>query len=110
MIVVVAILLAVFVLPHPWGVVAVGIGVVLEVAETALWIRLSRRAPPRLGPETLVGSLAVVVEPCRPLGVVRFHGERWQARCAAGADRGVQVRVTGLDGLVLQVEPAAVER
>ena len=37
---------------------------------------------------------------------VHLHGERWQAQCAVPLKRGQTVRVTGLRGLVLDVQPA----
>jgi membrane-bound serine protease (ClpP class) len=53
----------------------------------------------------MVGETAEVVVPCRPSGQVRVHGELWEARCAAGADIGQDVRITALEGLTLVVEP-----
>jgi membrane-bound serine protease (ClpP class) len=101
-----AILLALFVLPAPWGVVAVLGAIVVEVAETAFWIRLSKRRRPQVGAEALIGASAEVVTACRPLGRVRLHGELWQARCDEGAGRGETVRVRALEGLTLVVERA----
>lgn len=101
-----AIFLALFVLPSPWGIVAVGAAAVLEVAETAFWIRLSKRRRPQVGAEALIGAAADVVTTCRPLGHVRISGELWRARCEAGADPGDVVRVRALEGLTLLVEPA----
>ena len=100
-----AILLAVFVLPPPWGLVVVGFAAVVEIAETFLWIRLSRRWRIRAGAETLIGARAEVVSPCRPRGQVRVEGELWRASCESGADPGETVRVVGRDGLTLLVEP-----
>ena len=105
MILVGAILLALFVLPAPWGVVAVVAGLVVEVAETAFWVWLSKRGKPQVGAEALIGARAEVVEPCRPLGRVRVAGELWRARCDAGAGRGDVVRIRALDGLTLLVDP-----
>jgi membrane-bound serine protease (ClpP class) len=102
-----AILLAVFVLPERWDLPVVLLAAVIEVGETFFWLWYSRRRRVQMGPETLVGSLAQVVTPCRPLGQVRLQGELWRARCAEGADAGEQVRVVALDGLTLLVEPAA---
>ncbi len=99
-----AILLAVFVLPEPWGLVAVGGAGVVEVAEARFWIQLSRRWPARVGREALIGAPAVVVSACRPDGQVRVHGELWRARCAAGADVGETVRIRAVEGLTLLVE------
>ena len=102
-----AILLAVLVLPPPWGVVAVGGALVVEVAEVWLWFRLLRRIPVRSGAETLIGARAHVVADCRPDGHVRVQGELWRARCEAGASAGEQVRIRALDGLTLVVEREA---
>ncbi len=100
-----AILLALFVLPEPWGLVLVAAAAVIEVAETWFWIRFSRRRRVQAGSETLIGAGAVVATPCRPLGQVRIDGELWRASCGAGAEAGERVRVVGRDGLTLLVEP-----
>jgi membrane-bound serine protease (ClpP class) len=100
-----AVLLAVYVLDAPWSVIVVGIAAVVEVGETFFWIWLSRRRRIQMGPETLVGASALVVADCLPQGQVRVQGELWQALCPAGARVGDRVRVTGLDGLTLVVEP-----
>jgi membrane-bound serine protease (ClpP class) len=100
-----AILLALFVVPAPWGLVLVAATAVVEVAETYFWIRLSRRRRIQAGAETLIGARAVVASSCRPAGQVRVQGELWRARCEAGADLGETVRVVGREGLTLLVEP-----
>ena len=101
-----AIFLALFVLPSPWGIVAVAGAAVLEVGETAFWIWLSKRRRPQVGAEALIGASAEVVTACRPLGNVRVAGELWRARCEAGADPGDTVRIHALEGLTRVVEPA----
>jgi membrane-bound serine protease (ClpP class) len=100
-----AVLLAIFVLPAPWGLALVGTAAVVEIAETFFWIHLSRRWRVRAGAETLIGAHAEVASACRPLGQVRVAGELWRARCEAGADVGERVRIRGRDGLTLLVEP-----
>jgi membrane-bound serine protease (ClpP class) len=100
-----AILLAVFVLPRPWGVVAVAVAAAIEVAEVFFWIWLSKRGRIKAGPEALIGARAVVLTPCEPDGQVRVAGEIWQAHCERGAAAGEAVRVTALRGLTLFVEP-----
>ncbi|HEY3070543.1 MAG TPA: NfeD family protein [Gaiellaceae bacterium] len=100
-----AILLAVFILPPPWGLVLVGVAAIVEIAETFVWIRISRRWRIRAGAETLIGARAQVVSPCRPRGQVRVEGELWRARCDQGADAGDTVRVVGREGLTLLVDP-----
>jgi membrane protein implicated in regulation of membrane protease activity len=99
-----AILLAVFVLSPPWGVVAVGAAAVIEIGEFFFWMWLSRRRRPQAGAEALFGVRAEVVAACRPVGSVRVQGELWRARCDEGADPGERVRVAGLEGLTLVVE------
>jgi membrane-bound serine protease (ClpP class) len=100
-----AILLALFVLPAPWGLALVSVAAVVEVAETFFWVRLSRRRRIRAGAETLIGARAEVVAVCRPLGQVRVAGELWRARCESGAEVGDTVRIVSRDGLTLLVEP-----
>ena len=101
------ILLAVFVLPSPWGVAAVLGGLLVEIGESFFWFRWSRRRRAQVGVETLIGRRAVVVTACTPLGQVRVRGELWRARCEVGAAQGASVRVIGLEGLTLLVEPEA---
>jgi membrane protein implicated in regulation of membrane protease activity len=98
-----AILLAVFVLPPLWGLVAVALAAIVEIAEFFFWIWLSRRRGVQAGPEALVGKTARVTAACRPEGQVRVEGELWRARCEAGADVGEQVRVAAVEGLTLAV-------
>jgi membrane protein implicated in regulation of membrane protease activity len=102
----VALGLAIFVLPWPWDLAAVTTGAAVELGEAAFLWRFSHRRAPVVGVHALIGTTAVVTSPCRPLGQVRAGGEVWQARCAQGADPGTLVRVVGVDGLVLVVEVA----
>lgn len=101
-----AILLALFVLPSPWGILAVAVGGTIDVLESVALVRWSRRRRAVAGVEALVGRTAVVVESCRPEGRVRIAGELWNARCAAGADPGDDVRVLGVESLTVLVSPA----
>jgi membrane-bound serine protease (ClpP class) len=103
---VVAILLAVFVLPSPWGLVAVAVGAVLDIAETGLFLWWSKRRRAAVGLETLVGKHGTVVSDLWPEGQVKIGGELWRARCDGGCDSGMDVVVRDVDGLTLVVEPA----
>jgi membrane-bound serine protease (ClpP class) len=103
---VLALLLALFVLDEPWSWVAVGLGAAWEIAETALLVWWSKRRRAVVGAEALVGRRAVVATACMPEGQVRVAGELWRARCDAGADLGDVVVVREVDGLTLRVEPA----
>lgn len=64
------------------------------------------------GREELVGEEGEVTEPVGALpavGMVRVHGELWRAAALNGASipKGARVRVKGIHGLTLEVEPAA---
>jgi membrane protein implicated in regulation of membrane protease activity len=100
---VVGVLLAVFAVDGVWEPVVVALGGVVEVAEAAFWFRWSRRRRPAVGAEALIGRMAVVTAPCRPVGQVRVAGELWRARCDDGADEGDEVRIEAIDGLTLVV-------
>lgn len=100
-----AILLAIFFLPPYWGLVAIVTGLTIELGEAWLWVHLSRRRRAVTGAEGLIGRRARVVDPCRPNGRVRVHGELWNAHCARGAEVGQPVRVASVEDLVLHVEP-----
>jgi len=99
-----AILLAIFVLPSPWGIVAVFVGGVVDVVESLILLRWSRRRRAVTGVEALVGQKAIVATPLRPVGQVRIAGEVWAARSEAGADPGDEVVVRAFDGLTLLVD------
>jgi membrane-bound serine protease (ClpP class) len=57
----------------------------------------------------IVGAEAVVVRALDPSGIVRAHREQWSARAKTGTiPEGAHVRVTGVQGLTLEVEPLEV--
>lgn len=101
---VVAIVLALTVLPAPWNLAVVAAAAIWEVATAlgALW--WSQRRAAQVGAETLIGREIEVRSACRPVGQVRVKGEIWQARCDEGASAGEAVRIVGIDGLTLVVE------
>ncbi len=105
MVLVVAILLAIFVLDEPWTWIAVLAGATWELVETTLIVRWSKGRKTVVGAEALIGQRALVAAECRPIGQVRIVGELWQARCDHGAHVGEEVVVKALDGLTLVVEP-----
>ena len=101
-----SILLAVFVLPSPWGLVAVVIAAVIEIAEAGVICWWSQRRKAFVGVESLVGKRGIAVDALWPVGQVRVTGELWNARCEGGCDPGSAVVVREIDGLVLEVEAA----
>ncbi len=94
-----AILLAIFVLPSPWGIVAVVAGGLTDIAESVVILKWSRRRRAVTGVEALIGKTAVVSSPTQ----VRVAGELWEARSADPLVVGEEVEVVGVDGLTLQV-------
>ena len=102
----IALLLAIFVLPSPWGLVAVAIGAALDIAETCLFIWWSKRRKATVGVDSLVGKTGVAVGELRPEGQVKINGEIWKAHCAGGCEAGTKVVVRAIDGLRLDVEAA----
>jgi membrane-bound serine protease (ClpP class) len=103
---IVAVVLALTVLPAPWGIVAVVSAVAIDVVETTFFVRWSKRRRATVGVETLVGRRAVVLKSLTPRGQVKLDGELWEAHGPEGLEPGREVVVTGIDGLVLEVEPA----
>jgi membrane protein implicated in regulation of membrane protease activity len=96
-----AILLAIFVLPSPWGFVAIVAGGLIDVAESLVLLKWSRRRRSVSGVETLVGRTAVVSSPTQ----VHVAGEIWEAKSDEDLVVGDEVEVTGVEGLTLRVSP-----
>ncbi len=101
----IAIVLAILVLPQPWGIVAIALGAVADLGETVLFWRWSRRRKPRVGIETLVGRTGVAVSRVDPGGRVKLDGELWGARSETTIETGAAVVVRDVEGLTLVVEP-----
>ncbi len=102
----IGVLLAIFVLPSPWGLVAVAAGALLDIGETFLFLRWSKRRKAAVGLDSLVGRRAIAVDALWPEGQVKVDGEIWKARCYGGCDPGTAVVVRAVHGLTLEVEPA----
>jgi membrane-bound serine protease (ClpP class) len=101
------ILLAVFVVPWPWGIVTVAAGGLLDIGESLAFVKWSRRRRSSVGAEALVGQTAIVATPTQ----VRVAGELWLARSDEPLRVGDEVVVRGLDGLTLEVSrPSRVAR
>jgi membrane protein implicated in regulation of membrane protease activity len=83
----VAIILAFFA-PWPWNLIAVLGGLGIEAVELVWGFRLARRWRPPPEAEAMIGQVAEVVAPCRPIGHV-----------------GQRLRIEGLEGLTLVVTP-----
>jgi len=102
----IALLLAIFVLPAPWGLVAVAVGAALDIAETGVFLWWSKRRRATVGVETLVGKVGVAISDLWPDGQAKIDGEIWRARCDGGCNVGTEVVVRSVEGLTLVVDPA----
>jgi membrane-bound serine protease (ClpP class) len=69
------------------------------------YVMRSRHRPIVAGREQMIDSTGSVLEWQGGQGQVRVHGEVWQARSKTPLSRGQQVRVQGIEGLTLDVEP-----
>jgi membrane protein implicated in regulation of membrane protease activity len=94
------ILLAVFVVPWPWGIATVLGGGVLDIAESLVLLRWSKRRRSPVGVDALLGQTAVVANPAQ----VRIAGELWEARADRVLVPGERVIVRAIEGLTLVVE------
>jgi membrane-bound serine protease (ClpP class) len=93
--------------PSPVAVAAVVSGtVVLMVAGMPAAVR-ARFSTPTIGRESMVGEMGEAVAAVDPEGTVEVRGARWKARTnrATPVAAGEAVRVVGIDGLLLEVEP-----
>ena len=92
----------------PWVLVTVGGLVALFFGVAVSKLLAIRHMPPMPhGADALIGKEGVILGPgLGPEGVVRVGSEEWYAVSTAGPLRGdTKIRVTGLTGLKLTVEP-----
>ncbi|HSI96783.1 MAG TPA: NfeD family protein [Gaiellaceae bacterium] len=102
----ISVLLAIFVLPRPWGLVAVVVGASLDIAETGVFLWWSQRGKASVGVESMVGKRGLVVRDLWPEGQIKINGELWRARYEGGCEVSTEVVVREVEGLTLVVEPA----
>jgi len=99
---------------NPWALVgAVAALGAMSVTILSFAIR-AQRSPVTTGVEGMLGQAATVIVALAPTGRVRLLGENWAARLAgnrAGSEApiriGQSVRITGIDGITLIVEPVS---
>ncbi|MGH9577372.1 MAG: NfeD family protein, partial [Terriglobales bacterium] len=84
--------------------VAVPFGVIAVFLMT-LALR-AQMAKVQVGTETLVGVVGVARTPLSPKGKVLVQGELWDAVSTSSVERGAEVRIRRVEGLVLDVEPS----
>src|SRR5687767_10904913 len=94
--------LAYFFLEGTWRVVVI-VGLLLsDVVEIAIWLRWRKRRS-ITGAEAMVGMPGVVLTDLAPEGQVKVQGQIWKAISDENLDRGQDVEVTEVDGLLLRV-------
>jgi len=94
---------------------ALSLGLVIGVAlASALFLIFvvgmalkARRRPVVSGREEMVGARGSAIEDFEREGRIHVHGEIWQARSDLPVRKGETVRVTGIEGLTLLIEPEA---
>jgi membrane-bound serine protease (ClpP class) len=101
---IIALVLALFVLPSPWGLIVVIGALVLEVAEIRWGLALARRRS-STGVQALIGQRAEAATALDPTGQVMVHGERWAARSSRAVESGTTVEIDAVHGLELAVTP-----
>lgn len=93
--------------PSPIVLVTVVVGTVLLMVAGLPAMLRSRFSTPTIGRESMVGEEGAAVDPVDPDGTVEVRGATWRARTnrATPIGAGEGVRVVGIDGLLLEVEP-----
>ena len=81
---------------------ASSIGVFLFAAGAAV---RARQSPVVTGKESMVGATASALDDFDGRGWVRAFGEIWQADAGQPIRKGAKLKVAGVDGLVLKVQP-----
>jgi membrane-bound serine protease (ClpP class) len=107
---------AIFLIRSPLtsGGVSVGVALAATVPFALLTVFLmrlvlrSRKWKSVTGKEELIGAQGVAVArlPAGAEGMIRVHGELWQAESSQPVEEGRTVRILRVDGLKLYVEPA----
>ncbi|MDH5615987.1 MAG: nodulation protein NfeD, partial [Acidimicrobiia bacterium] len=67
----------------------------------------SRFSTPTIGRDSLIGRIGTAVTEVAPEGAVEIDGARWRAlgHRESGIGAGDSVKVVGIEGIFLQIEP-----
>jgi membrane-bound serine protease (ClpP class) len=92
--------------PIPWMVGVLGLAAAFVLAGLPSLVR-ARFSSPTIGRESFIGEMGMAVGALAPEGIVNVRGGTWRARTnrATPISDGDAIRVVGIDGLVLDVEP-----
>jgi len=94
---------------------AISLSLIIAVALTSALFFMSvigmalkaRRRPVVSGSEEMTGAIGEAVADFDGEGNVHLHGEIWQAHTQTPVRKGQAVRVTGMRGLILNIEPCS---
>jgi membrane-bound ClpP family serine protease len=94
--------------PVWWIVLVVVVGAALFYGVALTTIVRSRFSTTTIGREYLIGKLGSAETAFDPEGIVVVDEARWRGRAhrEAGIEAGDDVEVVGVDGIVLDVDPA----
>jgi membrane protein implicated in regulation of membrane protease activity len=91
----------------PWVVFVIASAVLLWVSRP-LAHRLRGHSPAKTNVDAVIGQDAMVIETIDPVantGRVRVASDQWRARAEGVVETGRRVRVVGITGTTLKVEP-----
>jgi membrane-bound serine protease (ClpP class) len=90
----------------PWSLIAaIAVTSALFVFLVIGMAMQARKRPVVSGSEEMLGGAGEVIEDFAQEGWARIHSETWKVRSTVPLKRGQKVRVTAINGLVLQVAP-----
>ncbi|MEY2468564.1 MAG: hypothetical protein QOF21_1262 [Actinomycetota bacterium] len=92
--------------PLVWKLAVFGLTAAFVLAGLPSLVR-ARFSSPTIGRQSFIGEVGTAVGELHPDGVVSVRGATWRARTnrATPVEDGAAIRVIGIDGLVLDVEP-----
>ena len=88
-------------------VIGIAVASALFIIWTISYLLKLRKRGAVSGAESIVGGIATALEDFEGEGRVWLEGEAWHAYSTVPIEKDQQVEVIAMDGLVLQVEPAA---
>ncbi len=98
-----------FILPWPL-IAAIAFLSALFIVVVAGMAMLARKRPVVSGREEMIGAPGEVIEDFAQEGWALIHSENWKVRSTVPLKRGQKVRVTAINGLVLEVAPDGAAR
>jgi membrane-bound ClpP family serine protease len=68
----------------------------------------TRRRSVKTGKDSMIGATVIASTPLQPVGRVNYKGEDWTAVLddpSTSVDPGTEVQITGVEGLLVHVQP-----